>query len=395
MPQLFDVIFSDLRSSKKSVNRLLSIGILFALLGHFFVVEPYFPYKEQEHEQTKLRDNVKAIRQSILNTLDAIEFQIETYPAHLGQVRQKIYDVIWSEPSSEPLPVGKITIPANTTFKDGMRYYVENWFSNLLDKLNNGIVIKVSELESGNEGLEAFNHEIEAKRAMERFKVGLDRLETDNPEILTDYEGNKGDEATAMLQQNLEAAFAPVKFNVSGLLKRTEDRLTEINEGINELEARIGTLESPLGPIPVGLTDFVILFPLVIVTLVVMVTVALHKSCRLFTVFRRESATGDAPIDSETCHQLADCWYLPPYSSVVQPLLLIALPAVITGLFVRASLLVILNADAELFAFLFPAEESSTKSVFTGAYIFGTFVVVGCFGLIFKALRRITQESIG
>ena len=44
MTQFFDIIFEDLRSSKRSVNRLLSIGILFALLGHFFVVEPYFQY---------------------------------------------------------------------------------------------------------------------------------------------------------------------------------------------------------------------------------------------------------------------------------------------------------------------------------------------------------------
>jgi hypothetical protein len=389
MTQFFEIIFNDLRSSKRSVNRLLSIGILFVLLGHFFVVEPYFPYKEQEHEQTKLRDNVKAIRQSILNTLDAIEFQIETYPAHLGQVRQKIYDVIWLEPSSEPLPVGKITIPADTEFKDGMRYYVENWFSNLLDELNNGIVTKVSELQNGNQELEAFNHEIEAKKAMERFKAGLDRLETDNPEILTDYEGNKGDEATAMLQQNLEIAFAPVKFNVSGLLKRTEDRLTEINEGINELETRIGSLESPLGPIPVGLTDFVILFPLVIVTLVVMVTVALQKSCRLFMAFRREGASSDAPIDSETCHQLAGCWYFPPYPSIVHRWLLTVLMAISTYVFLRASYLIIMKyllTDDDI--------QSLTRNVFIFAYGVGILVIVACTWFAWKTIRSVSEASM-
>jgi hypothetical protein len=389
MTQFFEIIFGDLRSSKKSVNRLLSIGILFALLGHFFVVEPYFPFKAQEHKQTKLRDNVIAIKKSILDTLDTVEFQIETYPAHLGQVRQKVYDAIWLEPSSEPLPVGRITIPADTEFKDGMRYYVENWFSNLLDELNNGIVIKVSERQNGNEELETFNNEIEAKKAMERFKAGLDRLETDNPEILTNYEGNKGDEATALLQRNLETAYAPLKFNVSGLLKRTEDRLTEINEGINELETRIGSLESPLGPIPVGLTDFVTLFPLVIVTLVVMVTVALHKSCRLFMAFRREGAKDDTPVDSETFHQLADCWYFPPYPSIVHRWLLSVLVAIGTYIYLRASYLIIMKyllADHDI--------QTLTRNVFIFAYGVGILVIVACTWFAWKTIRSVPEASM-
>jgi hypothetical protein len=67
MAQLFDVIFTDLRSSKKSVNRLLSLGVLFALVGHFYVVEPYFHFKVQELELLELSKNVKDLRESLSN----------------------------------------------------------------------------------------------------------------------------------------------------------------------------------------------------------------------------------------------------------------------------------------------------------------------------------------
>ena len=51
MATLFDVILNDLQSNKKNVNRLLSLGILFALIGHFYVIEPYFQYKKQERNK--------------------------------------------------------------------------------------------------------------------------------------------------------------------------------------------------------------------------------------------------------------------------------------------------------------------------------------------------------
>jgi len=63
MEQLFEIIFTDFRSSKKNVNRLLSVGILFAIVGHFYVVEPYFQYKIQENNATKALDvNKKEVK---------------------------------------------------------------------------------------------------------------------------------------------------------------------------------------------------------------------------------------------------------------------------------------------------------------------------------------------
>jgi hypothetical protein len=45
MAELFDILLAELRSAKGSVNRIAGIGALFALLSHFYVMEPYFHYK--------------------------------------------------------------------------------------------------------------------------------------------------------------------------------------------------------------------------------------------------------------------------------------------------------------------------------------------------------------
>ena len=42
MPDLLDVLFDDLRDSVRRFNRLLGAGLLFAVVCHFCVVEPYF-----------------------------------------------------------------------------------------------------------------------------------------------------------------------------------------------------------------------------------------------------------------------------------------------------------------------------------------------------------------
>ena len=43
MPQLFDVIFSDLRSSKKSLNRILTLGMIFSVAPTIMPVIPSLP----------------------------------------------------------------------------------------------------------------------------------------------------------------------------------------------------------------------------------------------------------------------------------------------------------------------------------------------------------------
>jgi hypothetical protein len=396
MSQLFDVIFTDLRSSKKSVNRLLTLGILFFLVGHFYVVEPYFHFKAQKLDLLELSKIVKTLPE-ILNN---IQNQVDKYTVHLKDVKAQILNALWSRQPSDTLQIGKITLPIkNKNFQEAVGLYVEKWFPNLIEKFK----MPISQLEdfgtvTGDAG--NFRKAIDkAKEAAENFQTGLKKLEEEDPDIWKDYTDEKRwEEATRKLQNLVEDSFGAVKKEIPGLQvmihKITEENLAKVEKDIGELRDRINDLISQFGPVPVSLKDFIVLFPLFLTALLVMITTTLHKSCRLYIAFWREFVKDNKKIDRDAFQQFADCWYLPTYTSFVQPMLLIALLAVIAGLVIRASLLIILADDAELFTFLFSAEESSRQNVFTGAYVFGTFVVVGCFGLIFKTLRRITQEAI-
>jgi hypothetical protein len=218
MAQLFDVLFTDLRSSKKHMNRLLTLGILFILVGHFYVVEPYFQYKVQESVLSIQRDNLKALSQDIESTLRDTKDQIENYPNHLGEMRRKIYDALWLGPSSDPLQVGEISLPAQITFEKGMRLYVEKWFTNLIDQLEKGIVTEVSNLSTT------------ANKAIEDFRAGLNKLEKDNPDIWRNYEVKKGEVATGQLQDLVEVSFDSLENELFGLMKITGENLKKVDD---------------------------------------------------------------------------------------------------------------------------------------------------------------------
>lgn len=392
MAELFDVIFTDLRSSKKSVNRLLSLGVLFALVGHFYVVEPYFHFKVQELELLELSKNVKDLRES----LSAIQQQVIEYPAHLRDVKDQIYNAIWSGSPPDTLQIGEISLSVkNKKYPDAVGLYVENWFPSLMNKFKKP-VSQLRNFKADTDDSEIFKQAIrKADEAVDNFLTGLMKLEEKDPDIWKDYTVEaKWAEATRKLQKLVENSFDPVKKEIPGLQKISGDNLKMVENKIDQLKPRLNSLMSQIGSVSVRLTDFIVLFPLFIVALLVMIMAALYKSCRLYLAFWHEFSKENTTTDQGAFQQFSDCWYLPPYRSFAQLLLLIALLAVISGMFIRDSLLVIIYADAKLFTFLFPAEESTSKSVFTGGYIFGTLIIVGCFGLIFKTLRRITHELI-
>jgi hypothetical protein len=415
MAQLFDVIFDDLRSSKKSVNRLLSIGILFALIGHFYIVEPYFQYKAQEHIWLEMREKIKEVSESLFK----IQQQVKDYPDHMQKVKDQIWDVLLSGPASDALQIGEITLPIkkkniDDAFKGAVGLYVKNWFPNLIEQFKKPIM-ELKNLAAVTDASEILSKvPIMADEAAKNFQTGLEALEAEDPDIWKDYSGPRAAAATQLLQGIVEDSFGPIQKEIPSLHQIARKSLKKVEKNIGQLEPRINSLVSQLGPVPVSLKDFIVLFPFFMVALLVMITAALHKSGYLYLAFWREYSRQNTTKDREAFQLFADCWYLPTKKSIVKLLLLSILLSVVSGFFIRASLLVISNADAELFTLLFPvedsptnmfpteesptnlspAEESSTKNVFTGAYIFGAFVVVGCFGLIFKTLRRIAQELI-
>jgi len=425
MEQLFEIIFTDFRSSKKNVNRLLSVGILFAIVGHFYVVEPYFQYKIQENNATKALDvkkkqlnqlteslnSMKGVSEEAGKILKNILEKIADFPDHLRDMLPKIKEAVESGPVSQamqreaPSQFRGIDLPLHiTTFEAGVRWYIENWFNNVVNELKTKVVDPVLQLGHGQKRLEVSSLKERTHETIEKLRTHLDGVD---PEFWHRYEGSGGKvEVASELLGVVEESFGPVVSEVSHLLNKTEKMRKNQEENLNtiqeeliktqarmeKLESRINSLESPLGPIPLGLTDLIILFPLFIVTLVVMLAIAVSKSGQLYIVLWREVRKGKGDADSAVFQHYSDCWYLPHYGSFTRLFLIFAWLAVITGVFIRASLLV--RGEPELFISLAGEVESLKCSMFAGAYIVGLVIIIASVWFSGKTLRLVSQESI-
>lgn len=416
MAELFDVIFTDLRSSKKNVNRLLATGILFALAGYLCVVAPYSQYKGQKRSLSEQHGHIKDAKQKAYDTLSCTQTRIKEYSDDLlKKTLPEIKLAIASRSSSRTFQIEilsgirEIDMPHQITeigdkeirLNNAVRWYIKAWFSILMTELQNEAMTPVLQLilrlKHGGKWVGEANVGNIVDEAVRNLQVYLDGLDS---KMLSLYNSGDNQHIVHELQKEVEKVFAPVAAEVSRLLAMTEEGLGRNEAKMDDLESRVESFnKSQLGSVPVGLTDFIILFPLVIVMLVVLVTVALHKSSRLYTDLWREFTKDKTTNDSAVFQQFTDCWYLPPYSSVIQPLLLIVLLVISIGIFVLASCLIIgereLFAESDLFTLMSTTIESSNWNIFAGAYIFGTLVAVGCLWLILKTLRRISQELIG
>lgn len=425
MEELFEVIFTDFRSSKKNVNRLLSVGILFALVGHFYVVGPYFQYKIQENNATKALDakkkqlnqlteslnSMKGVSEEAGKTLKNILEKIADFPDHLRDMLPKIKEAVESGPVYQamqreaPSLFRGIDLPLHiTTFEAGVPWYIGKWFRDVVLELETMVVDPILQLEHGQERDRASDLEERTHEAIEKLRTYLDGVD---PDFWHSYGGSGGKvEVAYELQQAVETSFGPVVSEVSHLLKKTEkmrenqeenlntiqEELIKTQARIEKLESRINSLKSPLGPIPLGLTDLIILFPLFIVTLVVMLTIAVRKSGQLYILLWRELGKERGDIDSVVFQHYSDCWYLPHYGSFTRLFLIFAWLAVITGVFIRTSLLV--SGEPELFISLAGEVESLKRSMFAGAYIVGMVVIIVSVWFSGKTLRLVSQESI-
>lgn len=394
MPQLFDLLLYDLRSSNKNVNRLLSAGILFVLIFHFYAVEPYFEYKEQgrklamalsekDAEVLQLSNQFKHItdiNQNAKRTLSDIKDEIRNFPDHLREKLPKIQQALSSEPSfqafqqSAPPQVSGLSLPSEiTTFDAGVNWYVETWFRNLLVRLQDGIITPISQLENKRVETGESNLDDKANQAIQKISNYMKGIPTD---FWRSYSGPGGKVAVAHnLQKEVEKSFDElVKTKITKMLEITEKSvkeqdnqlkkiksdLEESENHMKELDSRINSLESPLGRIPADLPDLIKLFPILIVILIVMVASSIYKSNKLYISFLKEFRTNNKESDNNVFQQYAACWFLPPYPSIIQPLLLGACAVISTAIFVHACLLV--STEPELFISLTGEVESFRES---------------------------------
>ena len=418
MAKLNDVILNELQSSRKNVNRLLSLGILFALIGHFYVVEPYFQYKKQERTtQSKLKvqsrqleelskrfERIKTVSESASQTLNRLESKIDTFPDRLRDTLPTIREALslgsfrqTAEQAGYSLGQGLSLPDSIRTFEDGVTWYVGEWFTLLMSELNSGVVIPVLRLDLDSK-------ETREPELTEMMELGLENMRTFlavvPPDFWHTYAPGKVGMAQDLLQEMRES-FGAVEKRISELLKKTETTMNakkaELERSKRELEdlkhrrtellTRIKSLELPLGRIPVSLPDLIQLFPLLVVVLVVMVTSGLNKGGRLHRAIWREFTKTEEDVSHTEFHQFTDCWYLPPYVNIFQPLLLIGWLVLCTLIIVRASLLVV--GEPSMFVFVTRENQTFNQVLFIGIYLIGIVIVIICAWFIRKVMVHV------
>lgn len=435
MPELIDVLFDDLRSSKKNMNRLLGVGLLFTLIAHFYVVEPYFEYKEQEPRLKKSLDEKKKqfdqlsdqseritnLSQNIKTNQTNIENKIKDFPQHLRGILSDIWKIFLSESSSNaqrsgpaqqsintqkpaneikklednsnmPFPVqqslqtqqsrfrkiGDFFLPSEiATFNDGVHWYIETWFNNLLNDIREQIEKPIKQAKITSDMAEGIDLENVTKQGIKDIQKYIDKVEKENPNFWRNYSGPRSKLDVAQeLQNEVKKSFGLLEDKINMLVERLKEAvivqkgeldkmnndMKKLQDSKEELDTRLSTLESPLGRIPADLPDLIKLFPIILAGLMVIVTATLQKGNSLYIALWGEFKKGNNESDYRVFRQHADCWYLPPYSSIFQPLVLGVCMTIIIGVFVRSFLLVI--AEPGLFTSFTGEFESFKRNLF-------------------------------
>ena len=418
MASFFDVVFADLRTSRKQVNRLVGTGLVFALVGHFYVVEPYFEYKRLDRVTAqRIADGERLVadlagRLNQLKTasgrshaaLEAIQADIRAFPDHLAGTIPRIERALrggpsFEDPSSSPIQAqtnapavaGGLRLPPDISTVDaGVRWYVRDWFGRLLSRLEDEVI---APLASGQERSRVGGVEADAAvGSPELSRIAATASEeirqyTEHapPDFWRSYWGGKVPVAQG-LEQVVERSFGAVVQVVSRRVADTERLIQAQDQDVTsqraalavsqtsqkELMVRLSSLESPFGKIPVGLTDLIKLFPLLVAGTVVMVMGVIGKSRQLFVALEREAGRAGQGATPEGLAALVDCWYLPPYTGRLPCTALIGAFGVALAVAARAAWLVATEPD--LFATLGDGGTAWVRIGFAGAYAAGLVV---------------------
>jgi hypothetical protein len=316
-------------------------------------------------------------------------------------------------------PGVRVVVPDDITgFADAVNWYVRNWFQQIIDDLHGNIVEPIRQNELLAE-LDLFDS-VEGPARLETLtKQAVDavsgHLDTIDPDFWHSYEDGKV-ATVGELQGVIDRSFEPVTIRLDNIhlmisgsiekmqvaMKDLEVEAGEISASLEHLNERIDAMSSPFGAIPLRATELIALFPLLLVLIVLFTVLPLVKSARLYGELWRlyrsddtKSASGGkkqgAPGEKGQLKDfklMTDCWFLPPWTSPVQPVLLILFALAMTGIFIYSSLLI--WAEPGVFRVPGMGEDTFRRSLFMAAYVAGFFTMIGTFWVAYKKLTGVS-----
>ena len=370
MEQTLELLLGDFRSKTKEYNRLFFVGLFFALATHFYVVEPYFLFKQQQAvlkvSSASIQQSVKelyvqenellATQKNLRAGLARIRKQVNSFPDLLRDSLPDIRAALANRsnnqlirrggPAEHPntpymqqqapnISVASIIIPDHITrFSPAVRWYIDEWFKKLLVDLDQSVVNPLKQLAQGEEIAGAEQLDKLGRKAVQQVHNHISGI---NPNFWRTYGGRGGKQDVAgQIRKNIEQAFYPLETKVeqvllltkklrlqqSAQLKELEKKLAITKKQITELSNRLKTLESPFGPIPLGLTDLIKVFPFIMAAMLIILAVRLNQSLRLRSIigeiFNHDHRMLTVPLQE----YLLGGWLFPT-ASRKQPLILL------------------------------------------------------------------------
>ncbi len=387
MDLLSESVLSDFKASKKEINRLFFGGLIFALFVQIYIVEPYFQFKHEEvalasslasmessvAELSKKAARIRKTAEGVKVALSDIRSRLEAFPSHLRRSLPAIQEAVrlrttdgrqgrqelGSGPSVSPTVqqlspgISRSTAipplpPGVTNYEEAVRWYINQWFEDLLNRLENEVVAPFSRLSREQEGLDTKGLENECQRAITEVREFVSSI---HPDFWHHYGGPRGKVEVAQdIRKKIDDAFIPIEEKAYILLERTRElqasrekelksrqqRLKETRNRVESLGKRIETLESPFGRIPLDLTNLMKLFPFILVALALIMALSLQQAARrkailqiLLGGYRRELPV--AVIDYQQ-----EAWFLPGKRSYLPKLAIAGWMIAISAVFLRA-----------------------------------------------------------
>ncbi len=406
MKDLFEILKNDLLDTKKNLNKTIFIGLIFAIFGYLYVIEPYFLYKKQEiilnKKVSKKKSEIKNLTQklkeleltkkNINNSMYKIKRNINSFPDQLRWALKEIRKSLNSRNSNftmqQATPVSKIHLPPNIKeFEDAVQWYIENWFNNLINDLQKEVIKPALEISTENQ---KDKKELE-KLSQEAIKKVKSYIKSVDPNFWRNYTSGKVPVARG-LEKIVLKAINPIEIKIKEISKNLnnrikeqkvkienlEEKIKEINKQKAILKERLNSIESPIGKLPINLTDFIKTFPILLAIFIGMLYFYYSKMIKLSNYLKNIGEK--ANIEKEEINYFTEFWLIKKH-------FIIGIFALIFLIYLRSVYLIL--SDKSLFLLLTGKVNFNEQIFFTIFYILGGLFILGLYFILIKPYKKL------
>ncbi|ACO04471.1 MAG TPA: hypothetical protein DEP48_05020 [Persephonella sp.] len=301
MSDLFSFFFKEFIESRRRYNKILIGGLFFAVFGYVYILEPYFSYQSQKRsleitlkiqltEVEKLEKKIKKLQKTISRSVisyEDLENRIDIFPYELAGAIIDFKEYFGSENREPPDP--GITEEDYEYFKhlsgvkEAVLWYVDKWYRNMFKMADEEIIrpLNRTSMEIGIDSKNLLKIYNSTFRSFESYYRSLDENFWKDYDLIIEDRSVIAEKISSSFKQTVRIFLEEIKDYLDrfrGYLDRERIKADKLKEKINEvnlheesLKRKLSTIDSPIGKLPVNLTDFIKTFPVIVslITLIV------------------------------------------------------------------------------------------------------------------------------